>query len=350
VSLNELETYRDAALEALEAVDSGEALEAWYRSHLAPSGQATAWKKQIGRQAAEDRRAFGQTVNAVSQALQAAFAAQKERIRLVELADRMKAEAMDVTLPGRPRPQRGLHPVTAMLREVCEVFEGMGFTVFESPHVELDETNFQLLNIPEHHPAREMQDTFYVNVPDQGERPPKAVMRTHTSPGQIRAMRAFGPGPIRVVLPGRCYRNEDITPRSEIQFHQVEGLLIGERVRMSDLKGALLLFARRVFGEDQAVRLRGSYFPFTEPSVEVDIQCTLCCGEGCRLCKSTGWLELLGAGVVHPNVLRNGGYDPDKVRGFAFGLGIERLVMLRYGISDIRHFAENDVRFLAQFA
>ena len=350
MSLAALKAYRDDALAGLVEVSTSEGLEAWYRSHLAPSGQATAWKKQIGRQAPEDRRAFGQAVNAVSQALQEAFADCKERVRLVELAERMRAEAIDVTLPGRPRPRRGLHPVTAMTREVCSVFGSMGFTVFESPHIELDETNFQLLNIPEHHPAREMQDTFYVDVPRQGEQPPKAVMRTHTSPGQIRAMRALGPGPIRVVLPGRCYRNEDITPRSEIQFHQVEGLLIGESVRMSDLKGVLLLFARQVCGADQAVRLRGSYFPFTEPSVEVDIQCTLCRGDGCRLCKHTGWLELLGAGVVHPTVLRNGGYDPNRVRGIAFGLGIERLVMLRYGISDIRFFAENDVRFLAQFA
>jgi phenylalanyl-tRNA synthetase alpha chain len=232
--------------------------------------------------------------------------------------------------------------VTLALREVVGVFEQMGFVVYESPHVELDELNFELLNMPPDHPARDMQDTFYVSD--------DVVLRTHTSAGQVRAMRQLCPGPVRVILPGLCYRHENITPRSEIQFHQIEGLLVGPEVRLSDLKGVLLKFARALFGPNQAIRMRGSYFPFTEPSCEVDIRCTLCDGKGCRVCKQSGWLELLGAGLVHPVVLRNGGYDPTKVRGIAFGMGIERLVLLRHGIDDIRLIFQNDLRFLRQFA
>jgi phenylalanyl-tRNA synthetase alpha chain len=230
------------------------------------------------------------------------------------------------------------------MREVLDVFQRMGFSVFESPHVETDDYNFGLLNMPADHPARDMQDTFYLD----GER----LLRTHTSAGQIRAMRELGGNgtrPVRVVLPGLCYRNENITTRSEIQFHQVEGLLVGRTVRMSDLKGVLLQYARLLFGPEQRVRLRGSYFPFTEPSVEVDIRCTLCNGNGCRVCKQTGWLELLGAGMVHPVVLANGGYDPDEWRGFAFGMGIERTVLQRYDIHDIRYLFGNDLRLLQPF-
>jgi phenylalanyl-tRNA synthetase alpha chain len=218
----------------------------------------------------------------------------------------------------------------------------MGFSTFESRHTELDEYNFELLNMPPEHPARDMQDTFYLSD--------RTVLRTHTSAGQVRAMRLYAPEPVRVILPGLCYRHENITTRSEIQFHQIEGLMVGKTVRLSDLKGVLLRFARQAFGKDQRIRMRGSYFPFTEPSVEVDIRCTLCAGRGCRVCKHSGWLELLGAGLVHPVVLQNGGYDPQRVRGIAFGMGIERMVMLQYGIDDIRHFFQNDLRFLRQFA
>ena len=228
-----------------------------------------------------------------------------------------------------------------MLREVERVFQEMGFSTFESPHAELDEFNFELLNMPPDHPARDMQDTFYLSE--------RTVLRTHTSAGQVRAMRAYAPRPVRVILPGLCYRHENITTRSEIQFHQVEGLMVGPSVRLSDLKGVLLRFARQVFGRDQRIRLRGSYFPFTEPSVEVDIRCTLCGGRGCRGWNNRGWLELLGAGLVHPVVLQNGGYDPSAVRGIAFGMGIERMVMLLHGSGGIRHFFQNDLRFLRQF-
>lgn len=345
MGLEELDSYRTQALSALAAVDDEASLAEWHRAHLASSGQLNGWKKQIGKQPRDQRRAFGQAIHKVNQALTAAFGERRERIETAALAARLEQERVDLTLPPRPRRRGGLHPLTRTLRHITRVFGDMGFSVFESRHVETDFYNFQALNMPPHHPARDMQDTFYV----QGDDDRSAVMRTHTSAGQIHAMRALGPGPIRVVLPGLCYRNEDVTTRSEMQFHQVEGLMVGPRVRMSDLKGVLLQFARSTFGPDQAVRLRGSYFPFTEPSVEVDIRCTLCNGSGCRVCKYTGWLEILGAGLVHPVVLEYGGYDPATHQGIAFGMGVERMVMLQHGIDDIRQFFRNDSRFLAHF-
>ena len=340
----DLAAQQSTALRALDAADSSEALEAFYRAWLAPSGVTTRLKRGIGRLPAEQRAAFGKDVNALHTELELRFHQRREVVKTRELAARIAAEARDVTLPPRPRPAGAYHPVTLVMREVLDVFQRMGFSVFESPHVETDDYNFGLLNMPADHPARDMQDTFYLD----GER----LLRTHTSAGQIRAMRELGGDgtkPVRVVLPGLCYRNENITTRSEIQFHQVEGLLVGKSVRMSDLKGVLLQYARLLFGPEQQVRLRGSYFPFTEPSVEVDIRCTLCAGNGCRVCKQTGWLELLGAGMVHPVVLANGGYDPNEWRGFAFGMGIERTVLQRYDIHDIRYLFGNDLRLLQQF-
>lgn len=336
-----VEGYLHEALTELAAVDGSAALKAWYQRHLAPSGQATAWKRRVGQVPPAERRAFGEAANRVARQLEQAYAERGEAVARDELAERLRTERVDVTLPPRAQPRGGLHPINATLREICAVFGEMGFAVYETPHVETDDFNFGLLNMPPHHPARDMQDTFYAGD--------GVVLRTHTSAGQIRAMRELGPGPIRVILPGLCYRNEDVTARSEMQFHQVEGLLVGPKVRMSDLKGVLLQFARRCFGDRQEVRLRGSYFPFTEPSVEADIRCTLCAGSGCRVCKHSGWLELLGAGLVHPVVLRNGGYDPDVNRGIAFGMGIERMVMLRHGIDDIRQFFRDDLRFLTRF-
>jgi len=340
----DLAAQQTTALHALDAADSSEALEAFYRAWLSPSGATTRLKRGIGRLPADQRAAFGKNVNALHAELETRFQQRREVVKTRELAQRIAAEARDVTLPARPRPAGAYHPVTLVMREVLDVFQRMGFSVFESPHVETDDYNFGLLNMPADHPARDMQDTFYLDH--------ERLLRTHTSAGQIRAMRELGGNgtrPVRVVLPGLCYRNENITTRSEIQFHQVEGLLVGRSVRMSDLKGVLLQYARLLFGPEQRVRLRGSYFPFTEPSVEVDIRCTLCGGNGCRVCKQTGWLELLGAGMVHPVVLANGGYDPDEWRGFAFGMGIERTVLQRYDIHDIRYLFGNDLRLLQQF-
>ena len=262
-----------------------------------------------------------------------------------ELARSLEEGEVDVTLPGRTKPVGGLHPSTQTLRKFNQVWADMGFQVYRSRDVEDDETNFQLLNFPPHHPARDMQDTFYTTTPN-------VILRTHTSPGQIRAMRELGGNgtqPIRVILPGMCYRYEQITARSEIQFHQVEGLAVGRNIRMSDLKGTVTEFARRMYGANAQVRFRASYFPFTEPSMEVDVECFLCGGQGCRVCKYAGWLEIAGSGMVHPTVLQNGGYDPNVWSGFAFGMGPERVTMLMHGINDIRYFWGNDLRFLEQF-
>jgi phenylalanyl-tRNA synthetase alpha chain len=338
---NDLTGFQNAALAALEGVRDEKALEVWYRKYLAPSGSMNQWRKRIGAQPAEQRKAFGAAVNTAATALTQAYEACKRSVAELELTRSIREQGVDVSLPARALFAGGYHPVTSMIREVEKVFQQMGFLTFESPHAELDEYNFELLNMPADHPARDMQDTFYLSD--------KTVLRTHTSAGQVRAMQLYAPHPVRVILPGLCYRHENITLRSEIQFHQIEGLMVGKTVKLSDLKGILLGFARRVFGKEQRIRMRGSYFPFTEPSVEVDIRCTLCGGKGCRVCKHSGWLELLGAGLVHPVVLQNGGYDPREVRGIAFGMGIERMVMLLHGIDDIRHFFQNDLRFLRQF-
>ena len=289
-----------------------------------------------------ERPAYGQKANQVketlTQAYERALAAEKERA----LARSLASERLDVTLPGR-EPSRGrLHVSNKTLREIYAIFAELGFQIYRSPEVEDDETNFGLFNMPPHHPARDMWDTFHTTKPG-------VLLRTHTSPGQIHVMRKLCPQPIRVILPGMCYRYEAITTRSEIMFHQVEGLVVGTHITMADLKGTLLTFARRLFGAERQIRIRSSYFPFTEPSIEVDMDCIVCAGKGCSLCKRTGWLEILGAGMVHPVVLRNGGYDPDKYSGFAFGMGPERITMLLYGLDDIRQFWANDLRFLQQF-
>lgn len=342
MDLQELETYLKQACDELQAIGNESDIGAWHQQHLAKNGKLNAFKKAIGKIEPEHRKEYGQAVNQGAARLQQAFADHTNQLKLDALRERIAAEAVDVTLPARSRSIGGYHPSTLMLREITHIFASMGFVVYESTHVELDEMSFQLLNIPKDHPARDMQDTFFIDE--------DVVLRPHTSPGQIHAMREYAPEPVQVILPGLCYRFEDVTPRSEMQFHQVEVLLVGPMVRFNDLKGVLLRFARHLFGEDQEIRLRGSYFPFTEPSVEVDIKCTLCHGSGCRVCKQTGWVELLGAGLVHPVVLENGGYDPNTNRGIAFGIGIERMVMMKHQIEDIRHIFQNDLRFLQQFA
>lgn len=274
-------------------------------------------------------------------------------VRRLTLERSLSESKLDVTLPGRPTRRGRLHPSTRQLRRVLAILAEMGFQVYTSPEVETDEMNFQLLNFPPHHPAREMQDSLYVDAANRDENP--ILLRTHTSPGQIRAMREFStrdpknPPPIRIALPGMCFRHEQITARTEIQFNQVEGLAVGQHITFSDLKGTLANFARRMFGQQARARFRASYFPFTEPSAEMDVECFVCGGEGCPVCKGSGWLEILGSGMVHPTVLANGGYDPSRFTGFAFGMGPERQFMLRYRIDDIRYFLGNDIRFLEQF-
>ncbi|HXF68852.1 MAG TPA: phenylalanine--tRNA ligase subunit alpha [Thermoflexus sp.] len=342
ITPDELERMREEALQALEALDSEEALRAWYAGYLGRRSRLMEVFASLGTLPKEQRPIIGRKANEVKEALEAAYAARLEAVRQAALRRELEAPPLDVTLPGRPVRAGRLHPATQTLREIVAIFAEMGFQVFTSRDVETDEYNFQLLNIPPHHPARDMWSTFYTDR--EG-----VILRTHTSPGQIHAMRAFCPEPVRVILPGMCYRYEQITARSEIMFHQVEGLAVGRRVTMSDLKGTLADFARRMFGPERKIRFRPSYFPFTEPSVEVDIDCILCEGHGCRVCKFTGWLEIAGAGMVHPVVLQNGGYDPRRFTGFAFGMGPQRITMLKHRIDDIRYFWANDLRFLEQF-
>ncbi len=339
----ELQQLRERALAELEQAETPEALEAWRLAYLGRSGQVTLALRGIGQLPAEERPAAGQMANQVRQQLTDAHQARQAALEAASAQERLSAQALDVRLPGRPPSLGYLHVITQTLREIYDIFGQMGFHVYRSREVEDDVTNFQMLNIPPHHPARDMWSTFYTTDPG-------VLLRTHTSPGQIHAMRAYHPDPFRVILPGKCYRYEQVTTRSEHMFYQVEGLVIGQNITMADLKGVLENFVREMFGPERRLRFRASYFPFTEPSAEVDVDCVLCHGEGCQLCKQSGWLEILGSGMVHPNVLRNGGYDPEVYTGFAFGMGPERMALLKYGIQDIRLFYGNDLRFLRQFA
>lgn len=338
VDLHELEQRASAEL---AQVSDLQALEQWRLRYLGKKGEVTLAVRSVGQLPPAERPAYGKLANEVKDRLETAYEARLEVLKQEEVERALRAAAVDVTLPGR-RPAVGrLHPSTQTLREIYHIFTQMGFQIYRSREVETDEYNFELLNMPPHHPARDMWDTFYINK--------DVVMRTHTSPGQIHVMRAYYPEPIRAILPGKCYRYEQVTVRSEHMFHQVEGLAVGKHITMADLKGTMIHFARQMFGPERKLRFRCSHFPFTEPSVEVDMDCILCGGKGCSLCKHTGWLEIAGAGMVHPVVLRNGGYDPNEWSGFAFGMGIERIAMLKNHIEDIRYFFSNDMRFLGQF-
>lgn len=330
------------ALAALEAITDSAGLERWRVGHLGRSSPLVTALGGLGALSKEERRDAGKTGNLAKQAIERAFEEASERIRQEELARELTKGAIDVTAPGRRRGRGRLHPSTQTLRRIYAIFAEMGFQIYRSREVETDDFNFTYLNIPPHHPARDMWDTFYTTTPN-------VILRTHTSPGQIHVMREYCPEPIRVILPGMCYRYEQITARSEIQFYQVEGLAIGRRITMADLKGTLTAFAHALFGPTVRTRFRSDHFPFTEPSAEMDVECFVCDGRGCPVCKQSGWLEILGCGMVHPVVLQNGGYDPDEFSGFAFGMGPQRITMLMHKIEDIRYFAANDLRFLEQF-
>lgn len=333
--------FTDQALAALSAAADAAALEAWRLRYLSRKGALAELFAQLGQAAKEERPRLGALANEAKQRIGAAFEA---KLAALDEAKRRAAEVtgrVDVTLPGCPPAPGRLHLTTLTLRRIARIFFGMGFEIHESPEVESDLYNFELLNMPPHHPARDMWDTFYINE--------TTLLRTHTSPGQIHAMKKYAPRPMRVILPGRVFRYEAVSARSEFQFYQVEGLAVGRNVTMAQLKGVLETFARQMFGGDRVLRFRGSYFPFTEPSVEVDMDCILCAGKGCRICKGSGWLEIAGAGMMHPKVLENGGYDPAVFSGFAFGMGPERIALLVHGIDDIRYFYSNDLRFLSQF-
>lgn len=340
--LEKLQRIQEDGLQALAAVETEEALQHWKTAHLGRAAPVMLAFSQMAKLSKEERPLLGRRANEVKQALESAYETRAAQIQQSTLARSLAAERLDVTLPGRPLPVGRLHPLTQTLRRIVAIFAEMGFQVYRSPEVETDEYNFELLNIPAHHPARDMWDTFHTVTPG-------ILLRTHTSPGQIYAMREHCPEPIRVILPGMVYRYEQASARKDVQFSQVEGLAVGRNITFGDLKGTLSDFARRMFGQDVRTRFRASHFPFTEPSAEMDVECFLCNGQGCGVCSGTGWLEILGSGMVHPVVLQNGGYDPAEFTGFAFGMGIERITMLRYRIEDIRYFWQNDLRFLEQF-
>jgi phenylalanyl-tRNA synthetase alpha chain len=337
-----LAALEERSVTELDASADEPSARAWHIKYFGKQGELTVALRGVGEVAPAERRAYGQEVNRIKESLTKAYETKLASLKDEEVKRSLAADKIDVTLAGRPAERGRLHVARQTLRDIYAIFSDLGFQIYQSREVEDDETNFELLNMPPDHPARDMWDTFYTTTPG-------VLLRTHTSPGQIHVMREFCPEPIRVILPGMCYRYEAITTRSEIMFHQVEGLAVGASITMADLKGTIVAFARRVFGDERQVRIRSSYFPFTEPSIEVDVDCIVCSGQGCGLCKRSGWLEIMGAGMVHPVVLKNGGYDPDQFSGFAFGMGPERVAILKYALDDIRLFWANDLRFLRQF-
>ncbi|QGT99716.1 Phenylalanyl-tRNA synthetase alpha chain [Candidatus Syntrophocurvum alkaliphilum] len=308
---------------------------------LGRKGEITLLLRGLKDLSPEERAQVGKSANDVKAKLEGLLDKRAKELENKQLEERLLKEKIDVTLPGVPVASGRIHPVTKVTNEIKDIFISMGFSVAEGPEIELDYYNFEALNVPKDHPARDMQDTFYISE--------DVLLRTHTSPVQVRTMEKLAPEvPVKIIVPGKVYRKDDDATHSPM-FNQIEGLLIDERVTFANLKATLMLFAQKVFGDDVRVRFRPSFFPFTEPSAEMDISCVMCKGDGCRVCSQTGWLEILGAGIVNPRVLKYGGYDPDMVTGFAFGLGIERIAMLKYGINDLRLFYDNDKRFLTQF-
>jgi len=340
--LAQLEETARGALQDIEESADSEDLATKRTEVLGRGGVLNQALKHLAELPQPERGDVGRRANEVKATLEKAFAARREALETSLLEMQLRQEALDVTLPGRPPVRGRMHPANQTLRQIIRIWAEMGFQVYRSREVETDELNFGLLNMPPYHPARDQWDTFYTTNP-------QLLLRTHTSPGQIHVMRERAPQPIRVILPGMCYRYEQVTARSEIQFNQVEGLAVGRRITFADLKGTLTAFARRLFGAEVATRFRAAHFPFTEPSAEMDVECFVCGGVGCAVCKGTGWLEVLGSGMVHPTVLSNGGYDPAQFSGYAFGMGPERLTMLKHRIEDIRYFWGNDLRFLEQF-
>lgn len=336
----ELEAIREKAERELNRALDRQALEDLRVRYLGKKGELTAILKQMGKLSAEERPVIGQLANSIRARIEEDLRRRATELREEETAKRLEREAIDVTMPGKRRELGSKHPLSKELDEIKEIFVGMGFDIVEGPEVEYDYYNFEALNMPKDHPARDTQDTFYIND--------NILLRTQTSPVQVRVMEKQKP-PIRIISPGRVYRSDAVDATHSPLFHQIEGLVVDRGVTFSNLKGTLETVTKRMYGEDSVVRFRPHHFPFTEPSAEVDVQCFACHGKGCRLCKGEGWIELLGCGMVHPKVLSNCGIDPEVYTGFAFGMGLERLVMRKYHIDDLRLFYENDVRFLKQF-
>ncbi|AMM94133.1 phenylalanine--tRNA ligase subunit alpha [Peribacillus simplex] len=333
---------QEEALQKVAAASELKELNEVRVAYLGKKGPITEVLRGMGKLSAEERPKIGALANDVREAIATKIEEKQKALETAAINAKLATETIDVTLPGRPVNKGNLHPLTRVVEEIEDLFIGMGYTVAEGPEVESDYYNFEALNLPKSHPARDMQDSFYITD--------EILMRTHTSPVQARTMEKHkGQGPVKIICPGKVYRRDNDDATHSHQFQQIEGLVIDENISMSDLKGTLDVFAKKVFGQDREIRLRPSFFPFTEPSVEVDISCKICGGKGCSVCKQTGWIEVLGGGIVHPNVLEMAGFDSKKYSGFAFGIGVERIAMLKYGVDDIRHFYTNDVRFLKQF-
>lgn len=345
-----LDRLAEEALAGLAEAGDEAALDAWRATWLGrQDGRLTLLLRGIREVRQEERAAYGAAVNGLKARLEEALEERRRAIRAAQLERLAREAALDVTLPGRPQPIGRLHPVTQTLRDCLEAFKAMGFRVAEGPEVEWDRYNFDAARIPEDHPARDMWDTIWVNTLIDGKR--RMLLRTHTTPNQVRVMERTPQPPVRVVVPGKCYRQEATDATHEWMLTQIEGLAVDEGVRMTDLKGVLYEWARAMFGPDRRIIFHHSYFPFVEPGVEMAIDCFICRGDGrsCHTCHGTGWIEILGAGMVHPEIIANAGYDASRVTGFAFGIGVERVALLRWGIEDIRHFYANDLRFLGQF-
>ena len=342
-----LDELRSKALEELEGLTRSDELESWRVLYLGRKGRLTCALRDLKNLPQEERRAVGALANGVKALLEEALAQVEARVKEGRMSALAQEERVDVTRRGWPVALGRFHPVTRVLREICDAFVAMGFQIVEGPEVEWDRYNFEMLNIPRDHPARDMWNTLWIDYLDTGGEQ-SMLLRTHTSPMQARVMERVKP-PVRVIVPGKCYRYEATDATHEWHFYQVEGLAVDDGITFADLKGTLYEFARRIFGVDRRVRFRCDYFPFVEPGVEMAIDCFVCRGEGCRICKHSGWIEILGAGMVHPRVLEGVGYDSSRYTGFAFGLGPERIAMLKYGIDDIRLFYSNDLRFLRQF-
>lgn len=337
---NQLEEIRKQASLSLASAKAPQDIETLRIKYLGKKGELTSILKQMGRLSAEERPVIGQFANEIRAFIDQEISARLTQINEAVLEQELRSEKIDVTLPGKCKPLGKKHPLTIVEDQIKEIFVGMGFDIVDGPEVELDYYNFEALNMPKDHPARDTQDTFYITE--------NIVLRTHTSPVQIRVMEKQQP-PIRIISPGRVYRSDAVDATHSPLFHQIEGLVVDKGITFADLKGTLETFVKRLYGEESVVRFRPHHFPFTEPSAEVDVQCFSCQGKGCRLCKNEGWIEVLGCGMVHPNVLKNCGIDPEVYSGFALGMGLERVVMRRYGITDLRMFFENNVRFLDQF-
>ena len=335
-----LEAIKSEALAAINAAESAQDIENVRVKYLGKKGELTAILKMMGGLSAEERPVMGQLVNTAKAELESVLSEKTEQIKTAESDKKLKEETIDITMPARVLKQGKLHPLNTVLNDMIDIFQSMGFDVVDGPEVETDHYNFECLNVPADHPARDMQDTFYLAE--------NLLLRTQTSAAQIRTMETRKP-PIRVICPGRVFRADEVDATHSPVFHQIEGLVVDKGITMCDLKGVLEQFAHEIYGPDTKVKFRPSFFPFTEPSVEVDVSCSECGGKGCRVCKGAGWIEILGAGMVHPNVLRSCGIDPDVYSGFAFGIGLDRLTTTRYKISDIRLLFENDKRFLDQF-